>query len=288
LPSLRMELPRPPGLEEKQKKQVERMERAAKLLAARGAGAARARVQAIESARAIADSAASTDAMKTRLMRDLLERRLAREQTIQEAKIKQAARNRSTNIRRRAAEHEEEQRRREDNEQRRKAELDRAEAERAGMEAARQAARTHFSFARRAEASANARAEERFRTFEQQYQQRPRHTRQMPRGNSYGALPPRAAVQTEPSKLQGEAVDIGALPLEALVLHTLRFKGCSHRCLGVPPNATTVAVRKRYLSLARRLHPDKTDHPSAAEAFSAIESAFFEASRETRRGIAPA
>ena len=34
------------------------------------------------------------------------------------------------------------------------------------------------------------------------------------------------------------------------------------------------AARKRYLTLAKRLHPDKADHPQAAQAFAAVESAW--------------
>ena len=34
------------------------------------------------------------------------------------------------------------------------------------------------------------------------------------------------------------------------------------------------AVRKRYLHLALRLHPDKAKHPQAPEAFTAIEAAW--------------
>ena len=33
-------------------------------------------------------------------------------------------------------------------------------------------------------------------------------------------------------------------------------------------------VRKRYLALALRLHPDKAQHPQADEAFAALEGAY--------------
>ena len=68
--------------------------------------------------------------------------------------------------------------------------------------------------------------------------------------------------------------DLDTLPTEVLALHALRHQGCPHRCLGVAPNAQPPVVRKRFLLLARRLHPDKTDHPAAAKAFAAIEAAF--------------
>ena len=38
--------------------------------------------------------------------------------------------------------------------------------------------------------------------------------------------------------------------------------------------ASAGAVRKRYLHLALRLHPDKAKHPQAPEAFTAIEAAW--------------
>lgn len=40
------------------------------------------------------------------------------------------------------------------------------------------------------------------------------------------------------------------------------------------PLTTSQAVRKRYLALALRLHPDKAAHPRAHEAFSALEQAY--------------
>ena len=33
-------------------------------------------------------------------------------------------------------------------------------------------------------------------------------------------------------------------------------------------------MRKRYLALALRLHPDKAQHPQADEAFAALEGAY--------------
>lgn len=107
----------------------------------------------------------------------------------------------------------------------------------------------------------DARASERCRRFEQDAARRSRHSR------SY--LP---SLLPEAAKIGDEQVL--ALPIDTLVLHMLRHQGCAHRCLGVPPNAPAQTVRKRYLALARRLHPDKTDHPSAAQAFAALEAAF--------------
>ena len=54
----------------------------------------------------------------------------------------------------------------------------------------------------------------------------------------------------------------------------LRKGSCARRCLGLDLFASRDAARKRYLSLARRLHPDKVDHPRAAEAFAAVEAAW--------------
>ena len=44
--------------------------------------------------------------------------------------------------------------------------------------------------------------------------------------------------------------------------------------LGLEPAAAVETARKRYLALARRLHPDKASHARAAEAFAAVESAW--------------
>ena len=53
----------------------------------------------------------------------------------------------------------------------------------------------------------------------------------------------------------------------------LRNRGTAHLCLGVDFAAPRDVVRKRYLALALRLHPDKVEHPLAAEAFAAVEAA---------------
>ena len=64
------------------------------------------------------------------------------------------------------------------------------------------------------------------------------------------------------------------MPTATLALHALRHQGCPHRCLGLAHDAAAQTVRKRYLTLARRLHPDKSDEPSSATAFAAVEEAF--------------
>lgn len=46
------------------------------------------------------------------------------------------------------------------------------------------------------------------------------------------------------------------------------------RILGLEPGASRLVVRKRFLALALRLHPDKTSHPRAREAFGVMEQAF--------------
>ena len=83
--------------------------------------------------------------------------------------------------------------------------------------------------------------------------------------NPSAAAPPAAATSTS-------AHD--ATPSEDLVKQVLRDKGCPHVCLGVAPGAPTELVRKRYLALALRLHPDKLAHEQARQAFAAVESAY--------------
>ena len=61
---------------------------------------------------------------------------------------------------------------------------------------------------------------------------------------------------------------------DALVQQALRRGGCPFRCLGLERGASQEGVRKRYLALALRLHPDKAQHPQADEAFAALECAY--------------
>lgn len=61
--------------------------------------------------------------------------------------------------------------------------------------------------------------------------------------------------------------------IETLVMQVLS-RNCPFRCLGLKPGTPSEAVRKRYLALALRLHPDKAVHPRAQEAFSALERAY--------------
>ena len=75
-----------------------------------------------------------------------------------------------------------------------------------------------------------------------------------------------------PAGLTDAAVSRAA-PSELVEL-VLSKGGCARRCLGLDPCAGRDAARKRYLSLALRLHPDKIDHPRAAEAFAAVEAAW--------------
>ena len=140
-------------------------------------------------------------------------------------------------------------------EQRRRREEDERDAERRQIRAEQEAAR-------QAAAELRRRLEE---------EQRRKRTRPPPLPPSRIPAPSAAlGAQQLPSAL----VNIVGLPIDALVPHVLRHRECAHRCLGLPPNARPKAVRKQYLCLARRLHPDKSDHPSAAQAFAAIDDAF--------------
>lgn len=65
-----------------------------------------------------------------------------------------------------------------------------------------------------------------------------------------------------------------ALPLVQLVPRVLSRRHDPRGCLGLDAAASAGAVRKRYLHLALRLHPDKAKHPQAPEAFTAIEAAW--------------
>ena len=81
---------------------------------------------------------------------------------------------------------------------------------------------------------------------------------------SFGAAIPPAA---DPAAFE-------ALPLVQLVPRVLSRRHDPRGCLGLDAAASAGAVRKRYLHLALRLHPDKAKHPQAPEAFTAIEAAW--------------
>ena len=64
------------------------------------------------------------------------------------------------------------------------------------------------------------------------------------------------------------------MPLSQLVEHVLKHQHTPLRCLGLSSVASATIVRKRYLQLVLRLHPDKADHAQAREAFTAVDTAF--------------
>ena len=86
-----------------------------------------------------------------------------------------------------------------------------------------------------------------------------------------GAAPPPTAPPATGVAPPGLVLPGG--PMDALVQQVLG-EGCSFRRLGLEPGAPPEAVRKRYLQLALRMHPDKASHPRAQEAFTALESAY--------------
>ena len=60
----------------------------------------------------------------------------------------------------------------------------------------------------------------------------------------------------------------------AAVEHVLSFGHAPHYCLGLPASASAEDIRKQYKQLALRMHPDKSEHPKAREAFNAIHKAY--------------
>ena len=63
--------------------------------------------------------------------------------------------------------------------------------------------------------------------------------------------------------------------------HVPRRRPRCPRWLGAEPAAGVEAARSG-LTLAKRLHPDKADHPQAAQAFAAVESVA-DCSRDVRK-----
>ena len=90
--------------------------------------------------------------------------------------------------------------------------------------------------------------------------------RRRPRANAADACTARSEA--------GRAHDAGIDPLDALVEQVLAPSSCPFQVLGLEPSASAAAVRKRYLRLALKLHPDKAAHVRAAEAFAALEHAY--------------
>ena len=94
--------------------------------------------------------------------------------------------------------------------------------------------------------------------------------RQRQRG---GAPQPAAAASTPPAA----AAEPATGSTDELIQQVLRGGGgggCPFCCLGLERGASQEGVRKRYLALALRLHPDKAEHPQAHEAFAALEHAY--------------
>ena len=99
----------------------------------------------------------------------------------------------------------------------------------------------------------------------------PRFQRSPPRA------PPRAGSRLRPIGTHKvlQPKEVCDLSIDELIDRVLAANGSNpYASLGLPANAATSSVRKRYLALALRLHPDKAGQPRAREAFEAIDSAF--------------
>ena len=94
------------------------------------------------------------------------------------------------------------------------------------------------------------------------------------RGDGGVAGPARAAAAARGDPIAADPAAFEALPLVQLVPRVLSRRHDPRGCLGLDAAASAGAVRKRYLHLALRLHPDKAKHPQAPEAFTAIEAAW--------------
>ena len=165
-------------------------------------------------------------------------------------------------------------------------------AEAAAREAARQAAKeakarqkaeaaAAFEELKRQQAAHQELMARRQQAMLQQAAERQRQQRAATAGGSQpGAAqapqpPPHAApAAASSSSSSAEPGELIAETAEALVAQVLRDRGMAHLCLGVDFAAPREVVRKRYLALVLRLHPDKVQHPQAGEAFAAVEAAF--------------
>jgi uncharacterized Zn finger protein (UPF0148 family) len=74
---------------------------------------------------------------------------------------------------------------------------------------------------------------------------------------------------------QGQNRPLGRVAVDLLARHVLSFQSTPHLCLGLSAaKPSRIALRKRYLHLSLRLHPDKTTHPLARDAFVVVQRAF--------------
>ena len=87
-------------------------------------------------------------------------------------------------------------------------------------------------------------------------------------------VPPAQATPAGGGGGGARSAEVGDMTTAALIEQVLRDRTAAHLCLGVDFFAPRDVVRKRYLALVLRLHPDKVAHPRAAEAFAAVEAAF--------------
>ena len=66
------------------------------------------------------------------------------------------------------------------------------------------------------------------------------------------------------------------MPVDQLVARVLAHQSRAdyYGVLGLQRGAAAAAMRKRYLALALRLHPDQARHKDAQKAFTAVHAAF--------------
>ena len=100
-----------------------------------------------------------------------------------------------------------------------------------------------------------------FREAAERLQQQQQHQQQQ-----HAAAPTAAA--------SGDVGISATMTIDELVMHVLGNAHCPHRCLDVELGAPRETARKQYLALVLRLHPDKTGHPRAKEAFAAVEKSY--------------
>lgn len=116
-----------------------------------------------------------------------------------------------------------------------------------------------------AEARQKQAAEEQQRLFKEAFD------RQQQAGTSAAAQG--CSCSNEPMAPPCSSID--DMALSELVQTVLREAPvCSYRCLGLSPGTPLGDARKRYLMLAKRLHPDKAAHADAARAFHAVDAAY--------------
>ena len=242
-----------------------------------------------EAALCVARHAADPAAVKARMVEEIRQFREARDaREADAAAVREAA-----SAKRQEGERQRQQQRQQEQERKREAALEheRKRAEKRLQAEAEVAARQHLREEKAAQKAAHMAARDRFKeearrvreatarqhaelAARQQQQLRDAAQRVQQQSGRQATAHDRASSRGMPEATRVPLdLDLEAAPLDEVVAHVLAHRGNARRCLALESAETHEAVRKRFLALALRLHPDKTSHAQARDAFNAVDEA---------------